>query len=272
LLDPRRLQKHGRPTHSQHNPGLPDTMLSFSKIPGDAFLTSLDAVDSLVGLAHVTYVVGCIHLDLESIRIVELEGFLRSKVREFKTSLPQPCAHCIGVEVGNSEVVMVNGRGFTLTLLNAEERASDTQDVYGRRLLFERHPEEFLVELGSAMKVGNAHRDVVQADRPEAGGRRSCEYRGQSACAGRQSCKRDSHLSAIQLTTLQITQHSFYGVDYMIPSVFPKNVVALVAGAEWPPRVELASRQEVTADCLRHIDCLIANLYWLSNDDFLGIG
>jgi hypothetical protein len=127
-LDSRRRQKPGSPTNCGHNPGLPDTKLSFSEIPGDAFLTSPDSADSLLGLAHVTYVVGRIHLDLESIRIVELEGFLRSKVREFKTAFPQLCAHCIGVEVGNSEVVVVDGRGFTLTLLNAEERISDTQD------------------------------------------------------------------------------------------------------------------------------------------------
>jgi hypothetical protein len=48
--------------------------------PGDFF--------EYPALAHVTYVVGCVHLNLEPIRIVELEGFFRSKVREFQTTFP----------------------------------------------------------------------------------------------------------------------------------------------------------------------------------------
>ena len=72
-------------------------------------------------LAHVTYVVGCIYLDMESIRVEKLERFLRSAV-EFQAALPQLCANLIGIEVRNSEVVVINGRGFASHLAQCQRK------------------------------------------------------------------------------------------------------------------------------------------------------
>src|ERR1700677_2663226 len=127
-------------------------------------------------LAHVPYIIGAVHLDLKSIRIIELERFFRVLVRKLQVKFGQPGTHFISVEVGNPEVVVIDGGGLMFALLNTEEGIADAQDVYRRRLLPQGHPEELLVELRGAVKVRNPHSDVVEANSAEACRRRGrCE-------------------------------------------------------------------------------------------------
>src|SRR5260370_27080717 len=65
--------------------------------------------------AHVAYVVWSVQLNLEPIRIMELEGFLRSPAPEVQIALLQLRARLVSVEAGNSEVVVIDRSSLTVT-------------------------------------------------------------------------------------------------------------------------------------------------------------
>jgi hypothetical protein len=123
-----------------------------------------------VGL-HMTDIIGSVHLNQESIWIIELERF-RGSTRKLQIEIRQPGANCIGVKVLNPEVKVIDGSGLIVALLNAEEGFSYTQDMCRCRLLAKGHAEEVLIELGRAVKVGNLYGDMVHTDSPEARRRR----------------------------------------------------------------------------------------------------
>ena len=75
--------------------------------------------------------------------------------RKLQIELRQLSANCIGVKVLNPEVIVIDGSGLIVTLLNAKEGFSYTQDVRPSRLLSKRHSKELLIELGRAVNVGN---------------------------------------------------------------------------------------------------------------------
>src|ERR1035437_2976251 len=113
-------------------------------------------------------VIGCIHLNLEAIRIEELKRFLRIAALELQIELLQFRARLVGVEARNAEVIMIHRGSLIIALLNAKDGVvPGTQNVCRRRLLLKRHPEELLIEFGSAVKVGNLYRNVDYGDRSE---------------------------------------------------------------------------------------------------------
>src|ERR1017187_1715845 len=116
----------------------------------------------------MTDIIGSVHLNQESIRIIELERFLRS-TRKLQIELRQLSADCIGVKVRNPEVIVIDGSGLIIALLNAKEGFSYTQDMCRCRLLPKRHSKELLIELGRAVKVRNLHGDMVHTDSTEIG-------------------------------------------------------------------------------------------------------
>ena len=77
-------------------------------------------------------VIGGVDLHLEPIWIEEFERFLGLGIEDFQTTFLEFGANLIGVEMGNSEVVMVDHRGPAFTLLNPEERITDAEDVHSR--------------------------------------------------------------------------------------------------------------------------------------------
>src|ERR1017187_3527072 len=97
--------------------------------------------------AHMTNVIGFVQLNLEAIRIVELERFFRIATLELQIELLQLRARLVSVEARDSEVIMIDAGSLTIALLDAEEGVSHTQDVCICRLLLKRHREELLIEL-----------------------------------------------------------------------------------------------------------------------------
>jgi hypothetical protein len=128
-------------------------------------LESAAGVQTPVVSAYVTDVIGCVYLHLESIRIKKCERFLGLGVEEFQTAFLKFGANLVGVDMRNSEVVMVNHSGLAFALLNPEEGITDTKDVHSRGVLFQGHPEEFLVKLRRTLHVRDTHGQVIQADR-----------------------------------------------------------------------------------------------------------
>src|SRR6202158_5826625 len=168
---------------------------------------------SEVGL-HMTDIIGSVHLNQESIRIIELERFLGS-TRKLQIELRQPGANCIGVKVLNPEVKVIDGSGLIVALLNTEEGFPYTQDMCRCRLLPKRHAKELLIELGRAVKVGNLHGDMVHTDSREPRRRRwSCERARGCQRASGQGSDGNSELAASQLAALQVSYHSFYRFNH----------------------------------------------------------
>jgi hypothetical protein len=136
-------------------------------------LDSAAGVQTPAVSAYMTDVIGRVYLHLESIRVKKFERFLGLGVEEFQTAFLKFGANLVGVEMGNPEVVMVNRSGLAFALLNPEEGITDTEDVHSRGVLFQGHPEEFLVKLRRPVKVRDTHGDVIQADRPKTCGLRN---------------------------------------------------------------------------------------------------
>src|ERR1700722_14072991 len=161
-------------------------------------------------LTHVTYVIGRVQLNLESIWLVELERFLRIAVGELQIALLQLQSRLVSVEAGYSEVVVIDLSRFAITLFNAKERFPDTQNMDLRRLLFQWQSEEFLVELRCAVKVGHPHGHVVYADGFEfcllRGGLRAAHQRGEG----------EGELAAGQPAALEIVKHLLYGLYHQL--------------------------------------------------------
>ena len=76
----------------------------------------------------MTFVLGCIHLNDESVRIAELERFLRPALLQLQIARPQLSGYVVGVETGDSEVEVVEGSGVAL-LLDSKEALAYTEDV-----------------------------------------------------------------------------------------------------------------------------------------------
>ena len=106
----------------------PNVLNSWSYWP----LESAAGVQTPVVSANVTDVIGCVYLHLESIRIKKFERFLGRGAEEFQTAFLKFGANLVGVEMGNSEVVMVNHSGLAFALLNPEKGITDTEDVHSR--------------------------------------------------------------------------------------------------------------------------------------------
>src|SRR3984957_15172539 len=163
----------------------------------------------------MTDIAGSVHLNLEAIRIIELEGFAGGFVGKIEMKLGQSCSNFISVEICDPEIKMVDGGGLTFSLLDAKEGRPYAQNMHLCRLLLERHPKELLIELRSAMKVGNTHGDVVQSDSTKAlwlflrsKEARSCEgARGQR---GEGQCE----LPAAQLALFHVIEHSFNRLNH----------------------------------------------------------
>jgi hypothetical protein len=79
-------------------------------------------------------------------------------------------------------------------------------------MLLEGHAKELLVKLGRTVNVGNAHSNVIQADRVQSGlfGRRlrSHDERGE----------RSGELAARQAAAFEIADHSFNDSLHVSPS------------------------------------------------------
>jgi hypothetical protein len=76
----------------------------------------------------MTFILGCIHLNDESVRIPEFERLLRPARLQLQIALLQLSGYVVGVETGDSEVVVVEGSGFAL-LLDSKKAFAYTQDV-----------------------------------------------------------------------------------------------------------------------------------------------
>ncbi len=69
----------------------------------------------------MTDIIRSVHLNVEPIRVIELERFLWSFVGEFQIQFRQPGAHCAGIEIGKPEVKVIEGCGLAFALNYAEE-------------------------------------------------------------------------------------------------------------------------------------------------------
>src|SRR5258708_10684483 len=91
---------------------------------------------------HVTYVIGSVQLNLEPIRIVELERPFRIALRDLQIAFLQLRARLVCVEARNAEVVVIDRSRLTFALLNAKEGLADTHDMDRLPLLLQRHSKD----------------------------------------------------------------------------------------------------------------------------------
>src|SRR5258708_29285633 len=91
-------------------------------------------------------IIGSIQLNQESIRIPELKRFLRPAGFQLQIARLYFVDCFVGVESGDSEVIVIEAGGGSL-LLNSKETLADAEDVSLLRMLLKRHPKELLVEL-----------------------------------------------------------------------------------------------------------------------------
>src|SRR5258708_18438310 len=106
-------------------------------------------------------IIGSIQLNQESIRIPELKRFLRPAGFQLQIARLYFVDCFVGVESGDSEVIVIEAGGGSL-LLNSKETLADAEDVSLLRMLLKRHPKELLVELRGAANVRNPHGDVIK--------------------------------------------------------------------------------------------------------------
>jgi hypothetical protein len=109
---------------------------------------------------------------------------------------------------------MIHRGSLIIALLNAKEGVvPDTQNVCRRRLLLKRHPEELLIEFGSAVKVGNLYRNVVYGDGLDS-------FLLRRSLRGGDQCRQGKYeLAAGQFAALEIAQHCFYGLYHGVLSL-----------------------------------------------------
>src|SRR5471032_3095762 len=150
----------------------------------------------------MTLILWCIHLNKESIGIEELKRFLRPARLRLQIACLQLSGYIVGVETGDSEVVVVEGRGGAL-LLNSKEALADAQDMRCCRMLLEGHPKELPVKQRRAVNVGDPHGNVIQADGTQA----RLSWRGLSACD--QRGERNGQLAACQAAAFEILNLPF---------------------------------------------------------------
>jgi hypothetical protein len=103
-----------------------------ARIQVNPTLPAAAGVQKPVASAYVTDVIGCVYLHLESIRIKKFERFLGLGAEEFQTAFLKFGANLVGVEMGNSEVVMVDRSCLVFSLLNPKEGITDPEDVHRR--------------------------------------------------------------------------------------------------------------------------------------------
>src|SRR5260370_12135142 len=106
-------------------------------------------------------IIGSIQLNQESIRIPELKRFLRPAGFQLQIARLDFVDCFVGVESGDSEVIVIEAGGGSL-LLNSKETLADAEDVSLLRMPLERHPKELLVELRGAVDVRNPHGYVIK--------------------------------------------------------------------------------------------------------------
>src|SRR6266446_6305007 len=147
-------------------------------------------------------IIGSIQLNQESIRIPELKRFLRPAGFQLQIACLYFIDCFVGVESGDSEVIVIEAGGGSL-LLNSKETLADAEDVSLLRMLLKRHPKELLVELRGAVNVRNPHGDVIKGYGTQA----FLLRRG--LCAGDQGGQRKSELAAGHAATLEIGKHFF---------------------------------------------------------------
>src|SRR5579863_118799 len=117
--------------------------------------------------AYMTFIRRSIDLDEESIGIPELERLLVPARLRFQIARLQLRDHIVGVEAGDTEIVMVKGHRVGL-LLNSKEALADSQNMRCGGMLLEGHPKELLVELRSTLDVRDTYGNVIQADGAQA--------------------------------------------------------------------------------------------------------
>src|ERR1700692_1181200 len=93
--------------------------------------------------AYMTFIRRSIHLNEESIGIPELERFLVPARLRLQIARLQLGAHIVGVEIGDTDIVMVKGHRVGL-LLNSKEALAYTQNMRCGGMLLEGHPKELL--------------------------------------------------------------------------------------------------------------------------------
>src|SRR5260370_607376 len=106
-------------------------------------------------------IIGSIQLNQESIRIPELKRFLRPAGFQLQIARLYFIDCFVGVESGDSEVIVIEAGGGSL-LLNSKETLANAEDVCLIRMLLKRHPKELLVELRGTANVRNPHGDVIK--------------------------------------------------------------------------------------------------------------
>ena len=106
-------------------------------------------------------------------------------------------------------------------------------------MLFERHAKELLIKPGCTVNVGDAHGNVVQADRTEFGlfrrRLRSCDERGE----------RSGELTARQAAAFEIADHSFNDSLHVSPPVNATGIIRERGCKRWRARVAYASSASV---------------------------
>jgi hypothetical protein len=115
----------------------------------------------------MTFIRRSIHLNEESIGIPELERLVVPARLRLQIARLQLGNHIVGVETGDTEIVMVKGHRVGL-LLNSKEALADTQNMRCGGMLLEGHPKEFLVEPRRPLDVGDPNGNVIQADGAQA--------------------------------------------------------------------------------------------------------
>src|SRR5579863_3453892 len=150
----------------------------------------------------MTFIRRSIHLNEESIGVPELERLLVPSRLRLQIACLQLGDHIVGVETGDTEIVMVKGHrvGF---LLNSKEALADTQNMRCGGMLLEGHPEKLLVELRRPLDVGDPNGNVIQTD-----GAQARRVRG-SLGAGHHRRQGSGELAARQAAALEISEHSF---------------------------------------------------------------
>src|SRR5260370_13242874 len=160
--------------------------------------------------AYVTLISGSIHLNEESIGIPELKRFLVPARLRLQIARLQLRDYVVGVETGDSEVVVVERRRVAL-LVNSKEALAYAQDMGCCRMLLEGHPKEFLVKLRRALEICDPHGNVIQAHRAQA------RLLWRSLGARNQRGEGSGELAARQAAAFEISDHSFYDELHTYP-------------------------------------------------------